>query len=211
MTSELHWFCRCFTLTRRKRPQRISGKAVLVKEGAYDGITSQPICLQDEISDDAVTFNMHTSHPAKALTHRWWHCILLTLCYEVGSFYIWEGVQRVSCLASQSHSLRVKSRTQACLTVKWVFCLFYCIIASSLHTSIPTSIHLSLSSKYLLCGRHWDTKVNRCNSSLPACTRRSMRFSVVLPEFRKGVEQYLLPQDSHCVWAQELLKDWLMG
>ena len=45
-------------MTRRKRPQRISGKAVLVKEGAYDGITSQPICLQDESSDDAVTFNM---------------------------------------------------------------------------------------------------------------------------------------------------------
>ena len=73
-------------LTRRKRPQRISGKAVLVKEGADDGITSQPICPQDESSDDAVTFNMLTSHPAKALTHRWWYCILLTLCYEVGSF-----------------------------------------------------------------------------------------------------------------------------
>ena len=123
---------------------------------------------------------------------------------------MWEGVQRVSCLASQSHSLRSKSRTQACLTVKGVFCLFCCITASSLHTSIPTSIHLSLSSGYLLCGRHWDTKVNRCNSSLPACAGRSMRFSVVLPEFRKGVECYLL-QDSHCIWAQELLKDWLMG
>ena len=52
-------------LTRRKRPQRISGKAVLVKEGADDGITSQPICPQGESTDDAVTFNMPASHPAK--------------------------------------------------------------------------------------------------------------------------------------------------
>lgn len=94
----------------------------------------------------------------KAPLHRWWCCILLTLCYEVGSFPC-EGVpEGWIVLPLRATLCRGKSRTKLVSLWRGVFCLFCCITASSLHTSIPTSIHLSLSSGYLLCGRHWDAK-----------------------------------------------------